>query len=266
MKPAGSWTQGMNHPTRHPLVAQAVTAMGAMTLMVPVALAEISLTDRQGRQATVEILEATPENLSLRLQGKKTSVAMADLAEKSQAEVIAYAKEKGIYRTCPPLNVQVKIARQQRNSDTTWYQKNVRITASAVIEGVNKLAAIPAIEATVLLVTQDTRQKYVKREEKLTVHLTDRIAIPAANSGERREFAFQTLELTMDSARDTSNLGGNEYKYFVFGLRDAETGQFLDFQTNCPSLQTYVASHPEARATVLSARKNASFSTDFAAK
>lgn len=248
----------------NPTKAKLLTATGILLVAAWSAAAEISLTDLQGRKASVEILEATPDKLSILMQGRKASVALASLTAESRTAALEYAKSKGVYRTCPPLVVQVKVARQQRNSENAWYKKDVRITPSVIVDGVNKLTGIPPLEACILIVTQDTRQKYAKRKEKLRVHLVDKITIPAAPTGSRREFDFRALELTMDSARDASNLGGDEYKYFVFGLREVGSGQLVDFQTNCPSLQTYVAAHPEARDTVLSARVDAAFSEDFA--
>ncbi len=237
--------------------------MALAAVAIPTARSEITLTDAQGHKATVEVTEASSDTVSILLQGRKSSVKIANLSEASRAEVVAYAKSKNVYRSCPPLIVQVKVAKQQRNADGSWYQKNVKVNSSVIVEGVNKLIGLPALEATIVIVTQDTRQKYVKHVEKLTVEMVDTIPIPIANVGTRRELDFKTVELTLDSARDATNLGGREYKYFVFGLRDTETKQFLDFQTNCPPLQAYITAHPEARETLLSARRNASFSTDF---
>ena len=60
-----------------------------------------------------------------------------------------------------------------------------------------------------------------------------------------------------------TNVGDDEYKYFIFGLRDAETKQILDFQTNFLPLQRYVAEPPEACDGLLGVHLKGFFSTDF---
>jgi hypothetical protein len=225
--------------------------------------AEITLTDIRGQKATVEVTEATPSQISFVMQGRKGAIKLSELSEDSQAAVVAYAKSKNIYRAFPPLIVQVKVALQRRNSEQSYYETNAKLTSAVVVEGKAKLAAVPAAEATIVLITQDTREKYVKHVEKLKVWATDTVSIPAAGSGERREFPFATAELVYDLARDPTNVGGNEYKYYIFGLRDPESKQLVDFQSNCPPVMHYAELHPEARDTLLSLRKGEPFSSAF---
>jgi hypothetical protein len=225
--------------------------------------AEITLTDVRGQKATIEVTEATPSQVSFVMQGRKGAIKTAELSAESQAAVEAYAKAKKVYRAFPALAVQVKIALKRRNSEKSSYETNAKLESSVVVEGVAKLVPIPAAEASIVLITQDTREKYVKHVEKLKVWATDTVQIPAAASGERREIPFATAELVYDLARDTTNAGGNEYKYYIFGLRDPESKQLIDFQSNCPAVQHYAETHPEARDQLLSLSKNAPFAAEF---
>jgi hypothetical protein len=225
--------------------------------------AEITLTDLQNHKATVEIVEASPTEISFTMQGRKGSLKMEQLSEESRTAAIEYAKSKKIFRTFPALTIQVKIAYLRRNSAETWYEKNVKLNSSVVIEGVKKIGAIPAAEASLVLITHDTKEKYVKHVEKMKIFAAETISIPDGATGDRREFSFQTVEMTFDSARDPTNVGGDEYKYFIFGLRDPVTKQLIEFQTNSAKVQNYVAKHPEARETLLAARKGAPFAEDF---
>jgi hypothetical protein len=46
-------------------------------------------------------------------------------------------------------------------------------------------------------------------------------------------------------------------------LRDAQTKEIVDFQTNFASLATYVKAHPEKRAEFLALKKGAKFPSEF---
>ncbi len=225
--------------------------------------AEITLSDKSGRKATLEVTEVTCEAVDFTIAGRKGSIKIRELSDVSREEVITYAKAKNIYRAFPELVVQVKVVNQRRNDADTWYRRNVKLVSSMVIEGLAKLLPIPGAEATIVLITQDTRAKYVKHIEKLKVYATDTVSVPAAPSGDRREFFFKIVELSHDAARDPTNVGGDEYKYYIFGLRDAETKQLIDFQTNSPALERLAAEHPEVRDRLLGSREKADFPPDF---
>jgi hypothetical protein len=224
---------------------------------------EITLTDNQQHQATVEITEATADSISFSAKGRNGLIKLDQLTEASRSAAIAYAKDKNVYQSFPPFKVQVKVAYQHRNSNDSWYEKDVKITPSIVIEGEKKMKGLPAAEASLVIVTHDTRQKYVFHVEKMQICSTETISLPEAATGDRREFPFQAISVTFDTARDSSNVGGDEYKYFIFGLRDAATRQIVDFQSNSPQVMSYVEKHPEARETLLAARKGAPFTDDF---
>jgi len=225
----------------------------------------ITFTDLQGHQASVEVVEASNADVTFIAQGRRGTIALDQLAEASRDSVVAYAKEKGVFRVFPACTIQVKIAYQHRN-DNAWYRKDVRINPSVVIEGAKKMRGLPAAEASLVLITHDTRQKYVFHEEKMEICSTETISIPAVESGERREFTFQSVAVSFDTARDTTNVGGDEYKYYIFGLRDAGTKQLVDFESNSPKVMAYVERHPEARETFLSARRGAPFADDFSSQ
>ena len=85
---------------------------------------------------------------------------------------------------------------------------------------------------------------------------------PAAN-GASRTFLFGEWTVGFDSWRDSSNIGGSVYKYFVFGLADPVTKELIDFQTNCPALATHAKENPGKRAGILKLKKDAKFPAKF---
>lgn len=221
---------------------------------------EIELTDSLGRKATVEVIFATPDEIRFEANGRKGAIKFRDLSETSREAVLEYAKEKGVLSRFPKLDVQIKVVNQRRNHDSVWYKKTSRLSSSVVITGVNQMTTIPAAEAAIVILTQDTKEKYVKNKEVLKVALVDRIQIPAAGTGQRRELSFESIDLTFDSARDSTNVGGQEYKYYIFGLIDPETRQFLHFETNDPRIQKRVEADPALRENLLAQKKGAPFS------
>ncbi len=209
------------------------------------AWAAVTLTDVHGREATVELIAVSSEEIEFRLNGEPGKMPLVQLDSDSREEAIAAAKSAGIYETHPPLSVQIGVGTKRRNDEKSWYRKIMKITPSLSLAGESRLAPIPALEATVVVVTMDTRKKYVDQENVYEVLLNETIDIPAAGSGKRRLFDFTSKTVTFDTARDTSNVGGQDYKYFVFALRDPETKRVVDFQTNCPALEKLVASQPD---------------------
>jgi hypothetical protein len=227
---------------------------------IAIASADVTLTDLNGRQAKVEVIEATPATITFTIAGRKGTMPLDQLSADSRAAAIEYAKSKNVYRSFPSFSMQVKIGYKRRNDDATWYIKKIWITPSFSIEGTSKLTGLPAAEACMILVTRDTREKYVNHVDKLTVAAAQTIPIPAAGSGDRREFSFQTLALSLDTAQDSSNVGGDEYKYYVFGLRDPETHQLIAFETDCAQLATNVTKAPEMREKMLALHPGDAFS------
>ena len=163
----------------------------------------------------------------------------------------------------PPLKVQVMVATKQRNVATSDYEKTMTIEPKMSIEGMSRMAAIPALDATLVIVTMDTRAKYKAGADAFKVHAAQTVPLAEAKDGTKRPVEFETSTVTFDTARDTSNMGGAVYKYFVSGVQDATSKEIVDFQTNNASLATFCKAHPEKRAEFLGLKKGAKFPTEF---
>jgi hypothetical protein len=81
--------------------------------------------------------------------------------------------------------------------------------------------------------------------------------------GNRRQFSFAPADVTFDGYRDSSNVGGEAYKYYVFALRDAESKTIVDFETNCLPLANLCKTTPEKREEILKMAKGAKFPSEF---
>jgi hypothetical protein len=145
-----------------------------------------------------------------------------------------------------PVRVQVQVANQQRRVGTS-YRKESTIQPKIVLDGVAATKPVPPLEATMLVITMDTRAKYKEKREVFKVETTETLPIPEALNGARRSIEFAPSVVSFDSWRDTTNVGGAAYKYYIFGLRDPETKEILDFQTNHPGLAALAKSKPERR-------------------
>ena len=163
----------------------------------------------------------------------------------------------------PTLNVQPTVATKQRNTANSSYKKDMTIEPKLTIEGTSRMAPIPALDAIMVIVTMDTRAKYQAGADAFKVHTAQTVPLAEAKDGTRRAVEFDSSTVTFDTARDTSNLGGAIYKYYVFGLRDAQTKDIVDFQTNNASLATFCKAHPEKRAEFLGLTKGSKFPTEF---
>jgi hypothetical protein len=163
----------------------------------------------------------------------------------------------------PALNVQLTVGTQQRAEKGSFYRKTMTISPKMTIEGPGRMVPIPAAEAILLIITMDTKAKYKDNNEVFNVLATETLPVPAAPAGDRRSFTFGESSVTYDSYRDNSNVGGDVYKYYVFGLRDPETKAILDFKTNNPPLLTFVKAHPEKREEFLNFAKGAKFPSIF---
>jgi hypothetical protein len=163
----------------------------------------------------------------------------------------------------PALNVQVAVGTQQRAEKGSFYRKTMTIGPKMTIDGVARMVPIPAAEATMLIITMDTRAKYKDNTEVYKVLTAETIPIPEARTGDRRTFAFVESSVTYDAYRDNSNVGGDVYKYYVFALRDPATKAILDFKTNNPPLLTFLKAHPEKRADFLNYAAGSKFPSTF---
>lgn len=163
----------------------------------------------------------------------------------------------------PVLKALPVVGTKERTVSDSDYEKSMDVQPKLVLEGASVLAPIPALEATMIVITEDTYAKYTEHKEKYKILSVETLPIPAALNGDRRSFDFASSKTTFDSWRDTSNVGGSVYKYFIFGLRDPATKQLVDFQTNHPTLSTWCKSHPEKRDGYLKYRKGGAFIEKF---
>ncbi|RBP42385.1 hypothetical protein DES53_10691 [Roseimicrobium gellanilyticum] len=162
----------------------------------------------------------------------------------------------------PSLRVQPKVATKRDPVQGSFYMQKMTITPSVIVEGA---ATQPqgAMEATMLIIAMDTGAKYRERREIYKVHAAETIQIAAVDKAIKRELEFRPSKTQFDSYRDTSNVGGAVYKWYVFGLRDAETKQLLHFETNCVPLQKHTASNPDGRSKFLALATGSLFDTEF---
>jgi hypothetical protein len=163
----------------------------------------------------------------------------------------------------PALNVQVTVGRQQRMEKGSSYRKTMTILPKVTIEGAGRMVPIPAAEATMLIITMDTRAKYKEGTEAYNVLTTETIPIPAAKTGDRRAFPFAESTVSYDSWRDSTNVGGDVFKYYLFGLRDPATKTVIDIKTNNPPLATYLKANPDKREELLAIAKGGKFPAAF---
>jgi hypothetical protein len=109
-----------------------------------------------------------------------------------------------------------------------------------------------------IILTMDTKEKYINKQEVLKVHTAQTLPVPAG-TGEKRYFDFKASKVSYDSYRDTSNVGGEIYKYYIFGLVDEESGNIVDFQTNHLELKKLVETKPDSRARYLDLSEGSTF-------
>lgn len=146
----------------------------------------------------------------------------------------------------PALRVQPSVGTQQRRINDS-YRKTMEIHPKLTIEGTSSIKPIPAAEAVMVVITMNTRAKYTEKKELYIANAVHSLSLPAAPNGARREFNFPETTVSFDSYRDSSNVGGEIYKYFACGIRDPETKELLLFETNYPQLAALCAAHPEKR-------------------
>ena len=163
----------------------------------------------------------------------------------------------------PAVRVQVGVGTSQKRMGNSSYRKEMTISPKATIEGASRLTPLPAMDATMLIVTMDTRAKYVAGQEAYSIHSRETKSLPEVPNGNARPVAFEESSVTYDSYRDSSNLGGAVYKYFVFGLTDPATKAIIDFQTNNTQLAALCKARPEKREEFLGLNKGAKFPTAF---
>ncbi len=163
----------------------------------------------------------------------------------------------------PATRVQVQIGVQERAKGTDFYRKLQHIQPRFSFDGASSMLPIPAGEAVMLIISYDTKAKFVENRDSYKVLSTETIPVPAATSGVRRLFSFAPSDVVFDGYRDSSNVGGDAYKYYIFALRDTESKTIIDFETNCQPLANLCKTTPAKRDEILSLARNAKFPTAF---
>ena len=227
------------------------------------AFAETNVTTKQGQTVPVEVLSVAGQVATVSRNNVKTPLKLDQLTDASQAEVIAAAKAKGTYSAFPPLHAQVAVGTKSRPAANSSYKKDMDINPQLKLSGVSALDPIPAVDAIMLVICQDTKAKFVQHQDRFVVHATETITVPAAADGKVRDIDFEKSTVSFDAWRDASNVGGFTYKYYLFALRDPETKKLLDFQTNHPQLPAFLLAHPEKKEELLNLGKGKEFPVGF---
>jgi hypothetical protein len=124
-------------------------------------------------------------------------------------------------------------------------------------------AKVAPATATMIIITMDTKAKYVERREVFKIHATETLSVPGVDRGGKREFEFKPSKVSYDAYRDSSNVGGAIYKWFIFGFRDEATRQILHFETNNTQLGKHLFAHPDQRDKYLGLPLGSEFSENF---
>lgn len=162
----------------------------------------------------------------------------------------------------PQLKVQPMVPTKRDQQKNSSYRQTMTINPQVVLESA-ATQPVAAAQATMLTITMDTRAKYVDRKEKYNILSSETLPVPAAEKGTKRTFEFKPSSVTFDAYRDTSNIGGAVYKWFIFALRDEATKQILHFETNCTTLAKHLAAHPDQREKYLSLPVDAEFTEEY---
>ena len=163
----------------------------------------------------------------------------------------------------PATRVQVQIGVQEKAKGTDSYHKAQHIQPRFSFDGASSMLPIPAAEAVMLIISYDTRAKFVENRDSYKVLSSETIPVPAVPGGARRQFSFAPSDVSFDGYRDSSNVGGEAYKYYIFALRDTESKSILDFETNCLPLANLCKTTPAKRDVMLNLAKGAKFPAAF---
>lgn len=161
----------------------------------------------------------------------------------------------------PSLHIQAKVGKRNSPVGTSSYMMTMTMTPEVVIESA-RTQPMASASATFLLVTMETSAKYRRGEEELIIATSETKGIPAVSKGSRRNIEFKPLSSNYDSDRDSTNIGGQEYKYYIMAVF-ADDNQFLHFETNCPELSRHLQAHPDLRVKFLGMKPGEKFRTNF---
>ncbi|MBB5035612.1 hypothetical protein [Prosthecobacter vanneervenii] len=161
----------------------------------------------------------------------------------------------------PSLHIQAKVGKRNAPYQGSTYMMTMTMTPEVVIESA-RTQPMASASATFLLVTSDTSAKYRRGEEQLVIATSETLGIPAVSKGSRRSIEFKPLSTRYDSDRDETNVGGQEYKYFIMAVF-SDDNQFLHIETNCAELSRHLQAHPDLRVQFLGMKPGAKFTTNF---
>ncbi|OYW77620.1 MAG: hypothetical protein B7Z37_03455 [Verrucomicrobia bacterium 12-59-8] len=164
-------------------------------------------------------------------------------------------------RKYPSLHIQAKVGKRNSPVAGSTYMMTMTMTPEVVIESA-QTQPMASASATFLLVTMETSAKYRRGEEELIIATSETKGIPAVSKGSRRSIEFASLSSRYDSDRDDTNVGGQEYKYYIMAVF-ADDNQFLHFETNCPELSRHLQAHPDLRVKFLGMKPGEKFKTNF---
>jgi hypothetical protein len=162
----------------------------------------------------------------------------------------------------PQLKVTPKVPTKREEQRGKEYMETMIISPQVMVESSSAAKIAPAT-ATMIIITMDTKAKYVDHREVFKVHSLESMSIPGADRGGRREFDFKPVKVSYDEYRDATNSGGQVYKWFIFGLRDEGTKQILHFETNNTALTKFISTHPDQRDKYLSLKAGVPFTETF---
>jgi hypothetical protein len=163
----------------------------------------------------------------------------------------------------PSTRVQVQIGTQEKAKGNDYFRKTQHIQPRFSFEGSSSMQPLPAAEAEMIIITYDTKAKFVENRDSFKVLSTETIPVPAISNGAKRLLSFAPSDVTFDGYRDSSNIGGQAYKFYIFALRDTETKSIVDFETNCLALANLCKTDPNKRTEMLGLAKGAKFPSEF---
>jgi hypothetical protein len=188
-------------------------------------------------------------------------IALVSLSLNSSGQQPGNATKAELSKKYPGLRIQAKVGKRNNPVPGSSYLMTMIMTPEILIESAHT-QPMTAASATFLLVTMETESKYRRGEEELIVATSETKEIPAVAKGSRRSIEFKPLSSRYDSDRDATNVGGQEYKYYIMAVF-SDDKQFLHFETNCPELSKHLQAHPDLRVKFLGMRPGETFRTNF---
>jgi hypothetical protein len=225
-----------------------VSTLSQWLAIAPLGAAEpFKLVDDRGRSIDVEVESVNATEVKFARDGKPSGLLLARLDPGNREALLAMAKEKKIFNRYPPLDVQVTVRDSDRRQEDSSFMRHLWLTPTMTLEPGDRLLPVPELEATIQVICAETQALYVERRKLYQVRVRDKLAVPAAANGERRNFEFKTFELEFDEDRNRSNVGGWIYRYWICTLRDPASGMVVLVKTNYDALQKHLEQFPGER-------------------